>query len=486
LPQAELAALSNWLLAGGALAVVPSRPEDLRAGPLPVLVGGVLRETAPSPELGAGRNFFVTEEAPEAPAPSAPGPGPTPAPAAPNPSGVAVRRAKPGADIADKLHSYEGGNLRPSAWGGAASYGLGEVHVLAFDATREPFVSDEWVKLGMLDLVRHAWDRKTNVALPHAQGALDGGRLDLVRRHLDPNEGTRWTVGVSALLLLLYAALAGPLNFYLAARRGKPLRALFHLPIYAAATMAAIVILGIVGKGIEGRARRLTLVEAGAGMPRAMATRFRGFFASSSEELVVRATEREGVLDVAGESADVPRELVVDRDGLRLEKFRAKPWQTVVVREDGFISLGGGISLVERNGDVWVKNRTARDLLGAIVKAPGKSPMFFDRVPDGGSVAASRGKPLSTSIGRLTPAGPTWAPLEAASFAPNANSVARGLGDAWQALEAIANHQTDWWPRDVPALIAQLEGGEGKTIDSGLNVDMDRVLVRIVGFGGVL
>jgi len=221
-------------------------------------------------------------------------------------------------------------------------------------------------------------------------------------------------------------------------------------------------------------------------MPRAMATRFRGFFASSSDELVVRSTEREGVLDVAGESADVPRELVVDRDGLRLEKFRAKPWQTVVVREDGFISLGGGISLVERNGEVWIKNRTARDLLGAIVKAPGQIPMFFERVPDGGSVAASKGKPLSASIGRLTPSGPTWAPLEAMSFAETADRAARGLGDAWQALEAVANHQTDWWPRDVPVLIAQLDGGEGKTVDSGLNVDMDRVLVRVVGFGGVL
>ena len=40
---------------------------------------------------------------------------------------------------------------------------------------------------------------------------------------LDPNEGTRWTVVVSTLLLLIYAALAGPLNFYLAQRAGRPL-----------------------------------------------------------------------------------------------------------------------------------------------------------------------------------------------------------------------------------------------------------------------
>jgi hypothetical protein len=34
-------------------------------------------------------------------------------------------------------------------------------------------------------------------------------------------------------------------------------------------------------------------------------------------------------------------------------------------------------------------------------------------------------------------------------------------------------------------LIAQIEGGEGKTNDSGLRVDVDRVLLRVVGYGGV-
>ena len=34
-------------------------------------------------------------------------------------------------------------------------------------------------------------------------------------------------------------------------------------------------------------------------------------------------------------------------------------------------------------------------------------------------------------------------------------------------------------------LEAQLDGGEGKTSDSGLSVDVDRALVRVVGWGGV-
>ncbi len=40
-------------------------------------------------------------------------------------------------------------------------------------------------------------------------------------------------------------------------------------------------------------------------------------------------------------------------------------------------------------------------------------------------------------------------------------------------------------PDDVPVLIGELEGGEGRTTDSGRRLDVDRVLVRVVGYGGV-
>jgi hypothetical protein len=36
----------------------------------------------------------------------------------------------------------------------------------------------------------------------------------------------------------------------------------------------------------------------------------------------------------------------------------------------------------------------------------------------------------------------------------------------------------------VPVLIGQLDGGEGRVSDSGLRLDSDRLLVRVVGYGG--
>jgi hypothetical protein len=43
---------------------------------------------------------------------------------------------------------------------------------------------------------------------------------------------------------------------------------------------------------------------------------------------------------------------------------------------------------------------------------------------------------------------------------------------------------SSWFPDGVPTLLSQLDGGEGTTSDSRLNLDSDRVLVRVVGFGG--
>ena len=71
-------------------------------------------------------------------------------------------------------------------------------------------------------------------------------------------------------------------------------------------------------------------------------------------------------------------------------------------------------------------------------------------------------------------------------FAAELNQTAAGLADAWHAFEALAGDVTEWWPSDVPVLLAQVAGGEGRTSDSGLRVDADRLLLRVVGYGGVL
>jgi hypothetical protein len=473
LGRLELTALSDWVLSGGALAVAVERAEDARFEPLVALTGGAIERTDTPKELLDPALFYQPGDL---------APGAAVGPGAGSRSIVATRLG-PRPDTASLLEGFRGGNLRPSPWGAVASYGLGEVHLLAFHLG-EPYASDRWVSLKLSDLLRHAFERQVAVALPLGRAPFDGPSANAIRAELDPNRSMRWTIVVSALILLVYAAFAGPVSFWLAARRGKPLRALLHLPIWAATTLALIVTIGLVGKGLRGRARHLTLVEAGAGMERAVATRYRSFYSSSARPITVEPTARSSLIDVVSGDEYADRQLVVDRDGAHLERMRTKPWATTLVRDDGFTSLAGGISIVvDETGDLAVHNRAARDLVAAVLKVPGHGLFAFGRIRDGHVVHAREGEALSSSIG-VPSMYSRLHPLAAPLLAPTVDKYAEGLGAALAAIEAQAN-ETDFWPEDVPVLVAQLDGGEGKLKDSGYVLDRDRVIVRVVGFGGV-
>ncbi|HEY4105592.1 MAG TPA: hypothetical protein VGM44_16955 [Polyangiaceae bacterium] len=470
LPAPARDALFSWVLGGGALALVSDRPEDIQSPWLEALAGGRVKSSAAARALGQVSQFAVRVD----------GVGKA------SPTGeprIALQNAEPSPELAATFFGLSGANLRVSPWGESCSYGLGEVHFLAFNPDSELGANDIWVRLKIVDLIRHAWDRANVVALPHGEAGLDDSRLGGIRRVLDPNESTRWTIVVSALLLLLYAALAGPLNFFFAQRRGHPLRALLYLPLWALFALVGIVVLGVLGKGVSGRARHLTLIEAGAGMAKSAVTRFRGLYGSSAGDLTVRAA-RGDVLDVVGDPEDISRDLVMDRDGLRLEKLREKPWEVEVVREDGFTSVGAGVSLTEgADGTLQIKNRCARDLLGVVVKPPHEGFVYFPKIADGQTVSVQSGRLLGHFT--MTASGTGAHALSVDGFRKDAEVDAKGIGAAWDALETLGGNEVDWWPEDVPVLIGELEGGEGKTSDSGLRLDVDRVLVRVIGFGGV-
>ncbi|KYF53764.1 hypothetical protein BE08_09645, partial [Sorangium cellulosum] len=478
LQGAELEALAGYVLSGGTLALAVARPEDLRHPTLAALVGGQVARAGVAPP--------TLEEIVPPPAPSGFGkqgnvllPAPSASPA-----------------VAETLSGWSGGNLRASAYGSSAFYGLGEVHLLAFDPTRPPASSDPWAKIRVADLARRAYDRRSTIVFRPGEEAM-GLDLDPVRRELDPNEGSRWAIGVSAVLLCLYAVLAGPVNFARAARQGRPLRALRRLPVYAAVAFAAIVGVGLAAKGVSGRARHLTLIEAGAGMSKGAVRRFRGFFVPRAEELTVRTTDASGVISTAvqAELSERRDRLVVDRDGARLTKLAALPWQTVIVREDGVAPLGDGIAIVaDPSGDVLVTNRSGRDLRGGVLWISTGTARYFARIRDGEQVSSRGGVDVGArsegqrwlshvSFGRRV-GGLDVHDLGGGLLAPLLEPDAPGLGAAWLAIEDAAGSAVDWFPAGVPVLFGQLDGGEGRSSDSGLRIESDRVLVRIVGYGG--
>jgi hypothetical protein len=471
LAGAELDALAGYVLAGGTLAIAVARPEDVRHPTIAAFAGGAVRAEAVTPATLAVLRPSATSL---------------------GGSKIIPNAREPSGELAELLRGYAGGNLHGSLYGSSASYGLGEVHLLAFDPTRRPAVDDFWAQARVVDLSRRAFDRRSTQIF--RLGAEPGGvNYNRVRRQLDPNEGSRWAIGAAAAVLLAYAVIAGPVNFSLAARAGRPLRALRWLPLFAAAAFALVLGIGVAAKGVHGRARHLTLVEAGAGMPRGAARRFRGFYASRAGELTVRSTDADSVLSTAiGDTAERHDHLLVDRDGARLVDVAVLPWQTAVVREDGFASLGDGIALVADGAGVAVINRTGRDLRGVIVRAL-DAAYYFPRVKDGDRVSTVTGEKMSRSAGGLAWEGATSpffagsVPLHrlaAHALGPVLDADAPGLADAWLAISDAAGDVVDWFPAGVPVLLGQLDGGEGRSSDAGLRLEKDRLLVRVVGYGG--
>jgi hypothetical protein len=264
----------------------------------------------------------------------------------------------------------------------------------------------------------------------------------------------------------------------------------------ALAAFAGVVTIGIFSRGIRGKARHLMLIEAGAGMTQGTARRYRGFFAASADALTVHSTQSNSVLSRIALTNDASEQFTMDREGGRLENIAALPWQTVVIREDATARLGDGISIVDENGDLSIINRSGRVLRSAILKPSGKDPIYFARIADGERVGASAGHIMTATpderswTAQIGTAGsPSWGlttfPL-AADGLPSGllDGDTPGITTAWLTLERVATQPKSWFPEDVPVLLAQLEGGEGRTSDSGLRLDSDRVMVRVVGFGG--
>ena len=476
LGRTEVDALAGYVLAGGTLAIAITRPEDLQSPTIEAFVGGAITKQAASAEalreLSRG----------------------TPGPA----EGAHLTPWAPRASDATQktLVGFGGGNLHGSPYGSSAAYGLGEVHLLAFDPTSRPASEDPWALSRVIDVARRGFDRRAGLVLrsPRDVAGFDATQ---VRKQLDPNEGSGWSIAIAALILCVYALLAGPLNYARAGKSGKPLRALVRLPIFALVAFAAVVGVGVASKGVRGRSRRLTLVEAGAGMTVGGARRFRGFFSPRSDRFVVRATDRASVVTMSNDDGASQRErLVVDREGTRLVDVAALPWQTLVVREEGAVSLGEGIAITPDGADVDVTNRSGRNLRGAILRLPSGKFIYLGNVPDGAKVSSRSGRRVDAttageawvrSVEGVTPKTPgvlRQHRLDADDLGGVLDVDAPGLAHAWEALEASGGGDVDWFPDGAPVLIGQLDGGEGKRTDAGLRLESDRLLVRVLGFGG--
>jgi hypothetical protein len=502
-----LEALVGWVLSGGTLAVVPTRPEDLRAGILATLVGGAIAPAAAPPVMmtlpPATKSASSPGGAPGSMAPGSPPWMPDPSEteeggATPIGFFVPVRttplgKAKgpgPSAALRPLLTGYSGGNLRPTEYGATASYGLGQVHVLGFDPTTAPAIEDGWTHGRLLDMIADAWDRRALVAFPQGAGGDRASSPFEVHRALDPNQNFRPALGIAALLLVVYSVLSGPVLFARARKRGRPLDPLVWAPVASGVCFAAVVLVGLASKGWSGRARHLALVEAGAGMSRGTEHAFRGFFASQTRAMRVRASEPASVLELMSTDSNDHRQpvLSLEKESAVLENMTSLPWQTVVVSEDGFDDLGAGIAMHQRSdGSVAVTNHTGKRLLDVVVWAPETDASWFASIDDGATVVSTGGRTLFKPGSRelVTSGLRTVHRLDSSMLRTILGSkVADDMTAAWSAMAAAGGPSVDWWPDGVPVVMGEVAGGRGAKGDSGLRVESDRLMFRVLGEGG--
>ncbi len=488
----ELEALTSWVLGGGTLAVAVKRPEDLRSPVVVALVGGEPHATQGAPHLRSLASREVQGGGPPAGIPAPPPPAydgdEETAPGTKPPPPRALPPAKlvtPTTKTIDAFVSYAGGSLVLSDFGSTAAYGLGEVHLLPFDPTLGGVCDDPWVSSRLVELTRHAWDRRVAHLVP--PGLLrQTGVSPVLAAHLDALHQSRWTLVASMLVLVSHAIVAGPVLFGIMKRQARPIRILIFLPVASTVTFALVLLIGLLGRGRSGEARHLSLLEAGGGMQKGVIRRYRSFLYPDAREVGVRSLEHAGAPIAA--LRDRTGLVTVERAGLRVVGLQSRPWETVVAREDGTATLGEGIALVREGTEVRVTNRTGRALRGVIVHVPGGAYVHFERIGDRESVVTGLGgTKLTTSPSMATGATTAAVARELGADAfEEAWAKEPGFTDAVRALQTELQEAraTDAWPDDVPALFAQLDGGEGITRDGGLQVTSDRLFVRVLGFGG--
>jgi len=478
LSSEEAESLAGYVLGGGTLAIHVTRPEDLERPRFEALVGGSVKETGLVPSM------FDPLPRPSASAASDPNP--------------LEENPRVPSDL--RFVAYRGGNLEPSAFGASAAYGLGEVVLLSFDPTNPAHMGEPWVRTRAAELARRAFERSAIAAIHPGEsvGSVSssrsmmggGGMSEKIRQILDPNRTARWGIGIAALVICLYAVLAGPVAFARAKKKNQPLQALLWLPLLSFLTLLAIVVLGFVAKG--GRsARQLSLIEAGAGMETGVKRSYRGFFSPSAQQIEVGLSARTGMLSL--EMADSTAfGLLLDGDGLRLTDVEGTPGQTVVVREDGLGDLGGNVAVTHGPGadGITITNHTKQSLRGLVVKLPDDSFWFEPKLSAGESVDS---RALGKGDGRFGfwpshPTAPLGSPAPNVDFYDLQTLFVKGgeseLGEAWYAFALSVPSDTLWFPRGVPVILAELETAGSRTRDSGVLLKGERTLLRVVGFGG--
>jgi hypothetical protein len=366
--EAQRAAMRDWIKTGGQLVIFPRSDGDLRDPLVRELVG----------EIEVVRGESSSDQRALVPAPF-------------------------------QGRYFRAAGARDEAFGLSKRFGYGRVFVVTYDATSPPQAHDPISR----ELVSAILQVMPVRGVDEPALLLGQGRDDLtntawmstssfgaLRAALDPNEGYRPALVLVAFVLLVYVILVGPVNFAFIGRRNRPLLALVTTPLAAIACLVIMLIVGYVGKGTTMRYRAAEVVEMLEGQTDGAGRRYTGLFYTRPATYELEAPERGTMRLIRSGSSDANS--VVNLAGARpvIENVQGALWQTVFVREDRIVDLGGAIEF-ERSGRTvtGVVNRTPHRFGGAVMVDPAGGIYRVGPIDPGGraSIAPSSSLTLDPS-----------------------------------------------------------------------------------------
>ena len=300
-------------------------------------------------------------------------------------------------------------DFRTEAFGGSRRLGFGLVHLATFDGTRPPFVDASQTRATVEAILAHPHTQgvaKPVLPLGRRQDNLSeewwggGPTFGALRAALDPNEGYKPALGLVAVVLLLYVVFVGPVNFAFVRKRARPTFALVTTPIAAMLCLAVLLGVGYLGKGTRMRYRAVEIVELQERDALGPARRYTGLFLTRPTAFDLESPDNGVATVVRPSSSELAP--VVDHGGERpvLRRVRGRLWETVFVREERIVDMGGGVRF-ERSGQrlVAVHNEGSETLRGGVVVDTVGSIYRVGDIPPGGQAPVSQVSAMTVDTG---------------------------------------------------------------------------------------
>jgi len=446
----EQGAMADWIRSGGSVLVFLRSEGDLREPFLRSLIGDVTRIAGVSPEEQAR---LVPEGA-----------------------RGAILQGGPG--------------FRSEAFGGSRAVGFGRVYLAVYDGTAPPMSESPETRDLVLAILQDASGGRASVRplLAMGRGKDDlsaewwggGPAFGTLRAALDPNEGYRPALGLVAVVLLLYVLIVGPVNFTFVGRRNRPTLALVTTPVAAIACLTVMLGVGYLGKGARMRYRAVEVIEAVEGNTDGPARRYSGLFLTRPWSFDIEPPERGVAMVIQPASADAAP--TVDHASGRpvLRNVRGRLWETVFMREDRVVELGGSVTF-ERDGRrlTAVHNGTRHAIRGAMVVDGVGSVFRVGDIPPGQSRPIAQAAGLTVSASGAMFYGPDDANLGTLTTMLGLADDDRPIVDG--AIKALGGSIVT---PAMPTLFGRMDAESRGSIAEVFAPEIDLVFVRIVPDAG--